>query len=293
MDNCIFVIAILTLFLLSTHRFIKKPGETSYCKDWLRITPASSYIGINELIEIKLELNFDQPSMASLLNFGFQKMTDTLVLSLRGGKDIFITVYGDYRPSCFGCSLECLIALQTKPIGSMTVEQLAKEHGESTKLALNPAKAKAIEIQCKKESNLDLLLNLSQEINSQQLEQLTQDSLFGSTIPRSPSPLSGCHLPKELCILVDYLFKYGTFSNELFQSSGSELDFIRIRDALDRANPNVMKDVSVDSVAEAILLFLQSLPEPVIPYKFYDRVVANRDNFSNCRQVCVCYFIKL
>lgn len=90
---------------------------------------------------------------------------------------------------------------------------------------------------------------------------------------------------KELYMLVDYIYKNGVVKRDLFQNSGSEMDFVRIREALDHACPDLLKDISVDSVAEALLLFLHSLPEPVIPYRFYERVVANRSNFSNCQQV--------
>lgn len=36
---------------------------------------------------------------------------DILVLHVENGRDIFITIFGDYRPSCFGFSVETLIRL--------------------------------------------------------------------------------------------------------------------------------------------------------------------------------------
>ena len=133
-------------------------------------------IAKGETIEIRLELNFDQPSMGTALNFGLEKLSDTLVMNLRGGKDIFITVFGDYRSSSFGCSLKCLVGLAGISLFSITVDHLASEYGDAVVLALDPA-------------------------------------------------------------------------------------------------------------TEAALLFLPSLPEPVIPYRFNDRVVAKQNNFSSCKKV--------
>ena len=47
------------------------------------------------------------------LTSGKEKMEDILVLHLEKGKDFFITVSGQYLPSCFGSSLETLVNLHT------------------------------------------------------------------------------------------------------------------------------------------------------------------------------------
>ncbi len=47
------------------------------------------------------------------LTSGREKLEDILVLHLEKGKDFFITVSGNYLPSCFGSSLETLVNLHT------------------------------------------------------------------------------------------------------------------------------------------------------------------------------------
>lgn len=48
---------------------------------------------------------------------------DILVLHVKNGRDIFITVMGDYRPSCFGFSVETLIRL-TRPVYKLELLEL-------------------------------------------------------------------------------------------------------------------------------------------------------------------------
>ncbi len=47
------------------------------------------------------------------LTTGKTQMEDILVLHLEKGKDFFITVSGNYLPSCFGSSLDTLVNLHT------------------------------------------------------------------------------------------------------------------------------------------------------------------------------------
>ena len=59
-----------------------------------------------------LTVNVDEDT-APALNNGHDLLEDILVLHLEKGKDFFITVAGNYLPSCFGSSLETLIHLHT------------------------------------------------------------------------------------------------------------------------------------------------------------------------------------
>lgn len=58
---------------------------------------------------------FVNPTTAPQLNSGDDKIEDILVLHLEGGKDLFVSVSGNYLPSCFGSSLEALVYM-FKPI---------------------------------------------------------------------------------------------------------------------------------------------------------------------------------
>ena len=45
----------------------------------------------------------------------------------------------------------------------------------------------------------------------------------------------------------------------------------------------------LNSVAEALLLFLESLAEPVIPYAFYSKCLDSCSNFTLCKQVSLTF----
>ncbi|CAH0382748.1 unnamed protein product [Bemisia tabaci] len=111
--------------------FIKKLDEGHYCKDWLNIEPFMGFIMTGEKCDIKLEIYVDKQS-ASKLNAGQDKLSDILVLHLKGGKDIFITVTGSYERSCFGSSLEALarISVPVKEIPAERLKELPERRGE-------------------------------------------------------------------------------------------------------------------------------------------------------------------
>lgn len=91
-------------------------------------------------------------------------------------------------------------------------------------------------------------------------------------------------VPKELWLLVDHLHKYGLTQDDLFQQSGLSWELHLIRDALDARLDGHLPG-SVHSMAEALLLFLDSLPEPVVPYACYQQCLDCSNNFILSKQV--------
>ncbi|XP_064473266.1 inositol polyphosphate 5-phosphatase OCRL-like isoform X2 [Ornithodoros turicata] len=91
-------------------------------------------------------------------------------------------------------------------------------------------------------------------------------------------------VPKELWLLVDQIYKYGLTQDDLFQQSGLTWEIQMIRDALDTRLDGHLPG-SVHSIAEALLLFLEALPEPVIPRLSYQRCLDCSNNFVLCKQV--------
>ncbi|CAL8287788.1 unnamed protein product [Merluccius merluccius] len=77
-------------------------------------------------------------------------------------------------------------------------------------------------------------------------------------------------IPKEIWMMVDHLFRNAIKQEDLFQQPGLRSEFQEIRDYLDTGVPDSLPG-SNHSVAEALLLFLESLPEPVVPYSFYQQ----------------------
>lgn len=76
----------------------------------------------DETLEIYLEVYVSKDSV-TLLNSGEDSIEDILVLHLDRGKDYFITISGNYLPSCFGTSLETLCRMK-KPIREIPITKL-------------------------------------------------------------------------------------------------------------------------------------------------------------------------
>ncbi|KAM9116287.1 type II inositol 1,4,5-trisphosphate 5-phosphatase isoform 3-T3 [Pangshura tecta] len=208
--------------------FINKLDEDNYCKEWLIANP-------NSEMTIELEL-FVNKSTATRLNSGEEKLEDILILHLDRGKDYFLSVMGNYLPSCFGSPIQTLCYMR-EPIRDMSAESIRE-------LTLLP-------------------LQMSGDIF------------------RDEKPLD---IPKELWMMVDHLYRNASQQEDLFQQPGLRSEFEQIRDCLDTAMLDTLLG-SNHSVAEALLLFLESLPEPVICYSLYNNCLHCANNYTSSCQV--------
>nr|XP_020024619.1 inositol polyphosphate 5-phosphatase OCRL-1-like [Castor canadensis] len=102
--------------------FIPKLNDSQYCKPWLRAEPFEGYLEPNETVDISLDVYVSKDSV-TILNSGEDKIEDILVLHLDRGKDYFLTISGNYLPSCFGTSLEALCRMK-RPIREVPVTKL-------------------------------------------------------------------------------------------------------------------------------------------------------------------------
>nr|XP_019949030.1 PREDICTED: type II inositol 1,4,5-trisphosphate 5-phosphatase isoform X1 [Paralichthys olivaceus] len=91
-------------------------------------------------------------------------------------------------------------------------------------------------------------------------------------------------IPKELWMMVDHLFRNAIKQEDIFQQPGLRSEFAEIRDCLDTGMPDSLPG-SNHSVAEALLLFLDALPQPVVPYSFYQQCLESCYNASQCEKV--------
>lgn len=91
-------------------------------------------------------------------------------------------------------------------------------------------------------------------------------------------------VPKEIWLLVDHLFKYACHQEDLFQTPGMQEELQQIIDCLDTSIPETIPG-SNHSVAEALLIFLEALPEPVICYELYQRCLDSAHDPRICKQV--------
>ncbi|KAL9656618.1 hypothetical protein ABK040_002890 [Willaertia magna] len=91
-------------------------------------------------------------------------------------------------------------------------------------------------------------------------------------------------IPKELWRMIDLLYHNGMKEEGIFKYRGTSKEVNYIRECLDTGAPFV-EPVSNHSVAEALMSFLESLSEPVIPFKFYHMCLHASSNASTCYQL--------
>ncbi|XP_065057148.1 type II inositol 1,4,5-trisphosphate 5-phosphatase-like isoform X2 [Rhopilema esculentum] len=105
------------------------------------------------------------------------------------------------------------------------------------------------------------------------------DVVEGPGIGTEPLPI-----PKELWLLVNHLYQNGMKQENILIQSGLDSEIVMIRNYLDNSERGTMPG-SIFSVGEALLLFLESLPEPVIPFKFQNKCMDACQNYTLCKQV--------
>jgi phosphatidylinositol-bisphosphatase len=93
-------------------------------------------------------------------------------------------------------------------------------------------------------------------------------------------------IPKELWRLIDWLYKYSLDEEELFVETGNQDEMAHIMDNLDSGEPLPSKgQISHHSMAESLLRFLESLPDPLIPYVLYRDALEYSSNPTACKNL--------
>ncbi|KAM6428506.1 type II inositol 1,4,5-trisphosphate 5-phosphatase isoform 3-T3 [Liasis olivaceus] len=248
--------------------FICKPHESSYCKPWLIAKPSKGFLLPDAEVTVELEV-FVNKSTATHLNSGEDHLEDILVLHLDRGKDYFLSVSGNYLPSCFGSPIQALTHMR-QPIQDMlpeAIRNLVSSYCPGT--ALLPC---------------DTLICTRSKALIEHVAVFIQTLMplwSGEDFFWDEKPLD---IPKELWMMVDHLCRNACQQKDLFQQPGLRAEFPEIRDCLDTGTLDTFIGSS-SSVAEALLLFLESLPEPVICYQLYDSSVERASSFVLSSQV--------
>lgn len=135
-------------------------------------------------------------------------------------------------------------------------------------------------------SSLEALIQMHGPVRDIPTAQLVEIEQPGSLVKRDVLNQGGrlYAIPKEVWRLVDHLWQYGCDQEELFQQPGLNKEIQQIRDCLDTGVPEKIPG-SIHSIAEALLLFLESLPDPVIPKSVHKRCLECSNNYLLCKQI--------
>ncbi|XP_069751944.1 type II inositol 1,4,5-trisphosphate 5-phosphatase isoform X3 [Narcine bancroftii] len=128
---------------------------------------------------------------------------------------------------------------------------------------------------CMKEPIRDVLPERIQE-----LERKAMENKYADCFPDEMQ----LEIPKEIWTMVDHLHRNASLQDDLFQQPGLKSEFEEIRDCLDTGIPEFLSG-SGHSICEALLLFLDALPEPVITYQLYDKCLESSSSLTQFEQV--------
>ncbi|XP_065351777.1 inositol polyphosphate 5-phosphatase OCRL isoform X1 [Cloeon dipterum] len=103
----------------------------------------------------------------------------------------------------------------------------------------------------------------------------------GVNPPKEQTPLP---VPKEIWFLVDHLYKLGLEQQHLFEHPGLHTELILIRNWLDEGSKEPIPG-SVHSVAEALLLLLESTAEPVVPFSLHAKCLDASSNYAQSKEI--------
>lgn len=91
-------------------------------------------------------------------------------------------------------------------------------------------------------------------------------------------------IPKEIWFLVDHIYLHGLKESNLFEQPGLHCEVLQIRDWLDSGSVDPIPG-SIHSVAEALLLLLESTADPIIPYNLQSVCLRASANYLQCKQI--------
>lgn len=83
---------------------------------------------------------------------------------------------------------------------------------------------------------------------------------------------------------MDELYRRGMDTPGLFEQPGLSSEIASIRSTLDTSLPETLPG-SVHSVAEALLIFLETLKEPIIPFSLTQKALDGCGAFASCKTV--------
>jgi phosphatidylinositol-bisphosphatase len=99
-------------------KFLPKDiSSTSACEEWIKISHFNGELLTGNSLSIRIDIFIDERAAPKIMRrlkdaqIGVKAPLDILVLHVENGRDIFITVFGEYQPSVFGLRLDTQMKL--------------------------------------------------------------------------------------------------------------------------------------------------------------------------------------
>ncbi|KAI1368151.1 type II inositol-1,4,5-trisphosphate 5-phosphatase [Xylaria arbuscula] len=212
---------------------------------------------VNAVIEVEVS---DLKHLQALNEQPEAQLEDVLVLRVKEGRDYFIPIRASWQPSCFGRSLEELIRI---PNGGITA--LIKQRPKTGSIPYS------LDVQTSSPSELFKLIEA--------IESLTERLIADENMVEDVS------IPRE---------KTGWPFDRRVRQTNRDEDYAILRgnimDALENGQP-ILEALKADVpalkrlelVSESLLLFLESMPDGIIPASMWARIEQTLPQISNAK----------
>jgi phosphatidylinositol-bisphosphatase len=230
--------------VVAEYVFVPKPSEDAPSQPWLRISSSTGLIIPGETAEIKITMLFDQYTGAHELNIDESGLNGDIT-------DTLIVHVENGRDYFVQVNAEF-----QKTCFANSLANLIQCH-EPIRIMQQQAAIKKLKAFGRKEDEAE-----SPRVNA-------PPNLF---------------LPKELWRLTDYIYKYGMRENGLFQETGDINEVALIRDMIDNGDSLEDYTGSIHSMTDALISFLESLEDPIIPTRYYRKCIENYLSASRIRK---------
>lgn len=260
---------VLTLF-----RFLPKNDEVSILPPWLQVSPISGVLAPGERAVIRFEVMVD-PTISAPLNRGEQKIEDILILRLENSKDFFISISGDYVPTCFGVPLERLSEMAV-PISEQAAQNLQK-----TKLTSNPSQPPSPVL-----NQIDLPKELWKVMNflwnSNMFRIVSIQLKRGKPARTNPFALQESLFLYHGDLVISTYIRQCLDNGEQFDtntllddqdSDKLSLSELTLEEEIVSKRSLDKEAISANSMIDVLVAFLDCLPDPVIPTSMYERAL--------------------
>lgn len=107
----------------------KDDSGSGVCEDWIQISHLKGELITGNSLSIRIDIFIDETAAPKIIRRlrdsspGEKVPLDILVLHVENGRDIFITIFGEYQPSVFGLRLDTLMKL-SKPLLEYSLKEL-------------------------------------------------------------------------------------------------------------------------------------------------------------------------
>lgn len=285
---------------------------------------ATRYIKSNpgETIAIKITINVDEVSCANL-NISKETLVDVLVLHVENGKDLFIDVIAQWDPTCFGIQLPTLLQL-LKPVRCYSLDKIAalstdvdeimaelnildvksqspnppstlsnqtlslpkevwrltdfiyKYGTDIPSLFCLPGDA-SIEASIRSvldtgiEFDIDLLFSTSFDL----------ENASNSSLPQGDA-VKSADVQEETVETVDIQEDTVNTADDRCETVDLET-FMRLSHP-SRFNPRG-RDIAIHSMCSTLLLFIRTLPDPIVPYRLHRECIESSGNAISAKMI--------